>query len=61
MLSVGCNGKTDICDSIQRTIDNTPTTNMNVMTEGSMSGLLVGVAMLPFVILLSYAAIFNTK
>lgn len=61
MVSVGCNGSTDLCDTIRNIFENTPKTNMNVMNEGSVSCLIIGAAMLPFIMLLGYAAIFNTK
>ena len=61
MLTIGCNGSDDICDTIRYTFENTPNTKIKTITDGALSGLLVGGAILPFLMIIGYATIYNVR
>ena len=60
-IHVGCNGRSEICDTIRHTIENTPKTNIRAITDGSLAGIIIGGAMLPFLSIILYAAIYNVR
>ena len=58
---VKCIGNDVICDSIQSIMNNLPKSKVNTLTDGSLSGLIIFLALLPFISIISYATIFNVR
>jgi hypothetical protein len=58
---VKCVGDDIVCDSIQTIIGNLPKSEIKTITDGSLTGIIILIALLPFISVLSCAAIFNVR
>ena len=58
---VKCVGDGIVCDSVQTIMSNLPKSEIKTITEGSLTGIIISVALLPIISILGYATIFNVR